>query len=587
MTGVIVITATGEATGTTTAATSAAGATGIATDQRSAEPAPRPGSAAPAPWTDGPVFRHGPVHEIPPASPGSRPRRAGAPAPVSAASRRGVQLVWFKRDLRVEDHRPLAQAAGCGPCLCLYVHEPEVAGAEDFHGAHLAFIQQCLESLDAALRSRGGALTVRSGEATAVLARLHHEVGVAALWSHQETGNAITYARDRRVAAWAEKQGIPWTEYPSNGVVRRLASRDGWAGRWARRMNQPVTPAPEAVTPAACPFSGTAQGTETLGVTPQPRPEAQHGGLAPAAETLASFLGHRGVNYRKDMSAPGPAWTGCSRLSPYLAWGCLSVRQVHQATQARRDELAAARKAGQDVDRRWRGSLSAFAQRLRWRCHFIQKLEDQPDIEFRNMSRAYDGLREDEFDQALFRAWCEGRTGYPMVDACMRALHAAGWINFRMRAMLMSFASYHLWLHWRPTSLHLARLFLDYEPGIHYPQSQMQSGVTGINAIRIYSPIKQVQDHDPEGDFIRRYCPELARVPAKYMAEPHTMPLAVQRESGCRIGEDYPEPIVEHRSAYRRARARIHAVKASAEARETAREVYHRHGSRRRPARRD
>lgn len=498
----------------------------------------------------------------------------------------GVQLVWFKRDLRVEDHRPLSEAARRGPCICLYVYEPEVMGADDFHPAHLNFINQCLESLDAALRARRAWLTVRTGAITEVLQRLVAEVPVAGLWSHQETGNAITYARDRRVAAWAAGQGIPWTEFPSNGVVRRLASRDGWAGRWAKRMNVPVTPAPETIIPVPAMAAGERAGPGTLGLRPETRPGAQQGGLQPAWHTLDSFLEHRGVNYRKDMSAPGPAWSGCSRLSPYLAWGCLSVRQVHQATQARREQLAQAREAGAEVDRRWRGSLSAFAQRLRWRCHFIQKLEDQPGIEFRNMSPAYDGLREDEFDEALFRAWCQGRTGYPMVDACMRALHAAGWINFRMRAMLMSFASYHLWLHWRPTAVHLARLFLDYEPGIHYPQSQMQSGVTGINAIRIYSPIKQVTDHDPQGDFITQYCPELARVPARYLAEPHTMPVAVQRESACRIGEDYPEPVVEHRSAYRQARARIHAVKASAQARETAREVYQRHGSRRRPARR-
>ena len=100
----------------------------------------------------------------------------------------------------------------------------------------------------------------------------------------------------------------------------------------------------------------------------------------------------------------------------------------------------------------------------------MQKLEDEPEIEFRNFNRAYDGLREDEFNDEYFEAWCHGRTGYPMVDACMRALHQTGWINFRMRAMLVSFASYHLWLHWRQPALYLARLFLDYEPGIHYSQ---------------------------------------------------------------------------------------------------------------------
>jgi deoxyribodipyrimidine photo-lyase len=262
------------------------------------------------------------------------------------------------------------------------------------------------------------------------------------------------------------------------------------------------------------------------------------------------------------------------------------MRQVYQRTRERRAELDVERKAGVEVDSRWRASLSAFEQRLRWRCHFVQKLEDEPEIEFQNMNRAYDGLREDEFDRSRFEAWCTGQTGYPMVDACMRALHESGWINFRMRAMLMSFASYHLWLHWRPTALHLARLFLDYEPGIHYSQTQMQSGVTGINAVRIYSPIKQVIDQDPRGEFIRKYCPELANVPLEFIAEPHMMPLTAQRKSGCIIGKDYAAPIVEHAVAYKQARSRIYAKKASADARDEAGKVYQKHGSRRRPARR-
>ena len=172
-------------------------------------------------------------------------------------------------------------------------------------------------------------------------------------------------------------------------------------------------------------------------------------------------------------------------------------------------------------------------------------MEDEPSIEFYNFNRAYDGLREDEFNQDYFEAWCHGQTGYPMVDACMRALHQTGWINFRMRAMLVSFASYHLWLHWREPALYLARLFIDYEPGIHYSQIQMQSGVTGINTVRIYSPIKQVIDQDPQGLFIRRYVPELAEVPEKHLAEPHKMTAMEQTLFRCRIGKDYPEPIVD------------------------------------------
>jgi deoxyribodipyrimidine photolyase len=131
-------------------------------------------------------------------------------------------------------------------------------------------------------------------------------------------------------------------------------------------------------------------------------------------------------------------------------------------------------------------------------------------------------------------AWQAGRTGYPLVDACLRSLVATGWLTFRMRALVVSFASYSLWLHWRPTGLFLARHFLDFEPGIHWSQLQMQSGTTGINTLRIYNPTKQALEQDPGGVFIRRWVPELAGVPSVFVHMPWTMPADAQRMAGCR-----------------------------------------------------
>ena len=230
------------------------------------------------------------------------------------------------------------------------------------------------------------------------------------------------------------------------------------------------------------------------------------------------------------------------------------MRAVHQAT-----ELRLAGCAEPSVRRALRG----FAGRLRWHCHFMQKLEAQPNMEFRNLASAYDGRREGAFDRARFAAWRDGQTGYPMVDACMRYLRASGWLNFRMRAMLASFAAYHLWLHWREPGLFLARQFLDFEPGIHWSQLQMQSGTTGINTFRIYSPTKQAHDQDPDGHFIRRWVPELAHVPLPLLAEPWRMAPSQQRKDGCVIDTDYPAPIVDERSALAHARERVHGVCAS------------------------
>lgn len=480
------------------------------------------------------------------------------------------------------------RAAERGPVVALYVHEPSVLHSPEFDACHLHFIDDCLAELHDSLARIGCPLLIRRGECPEVLQAIHDTHHIQTLWSHEETGLEVTYARDRQVAAWCRTQGVEWRELPQYGVVRRLKTRDGWARRWERRMLAPLATAPQRVMtlPAFQSLDAVAANNRlicqtTLGIAGERRPEAWRGGEQRANAVLRSFLDERGVNYRREMSSPVTGFDACSRLSPYLAWGAISLRTVHQACEKRRHEVRAARDAGQPVDARWLGSLQSFSGRLRWHCHFMQKLEDEPRIEFENFSRAYDGLREPAFDAARFEAWCRGYTGYPLVDACMRALHAGGWINFRMRAMLVSFAAYHLWLHWRTFAPYLARQFIDFEPGIHYSQVQMQSGTTGINTVRIYSPIKQALDQDPEGAFIRRYVPELAAVPVQYLAQPHTMPAHVQQRIGVVIGKAYPAPIVDHVVAYREARERIAQLRRTSAARSEADRVQAKHGSRR------
>jgi deoxyribodipyrimidine photo-lyase len=212
---------------------------------------------------------------------------------------------------------------------------------------------------------------------------------------------------------------------------------------------------------------------------------------------------------------------------------------------------------------------------LHWRGHFIQKLEDQPSIEFRNLHRAYDGLRPKEPDVVKLKAWKNGETGLPFVDACMRCLQATGWMNFRMRAMLVAVASYHLWLDWRQTGQHLARLFTDYEPGIHWSQVQMQSGTTGINTVRMYNPVKQGYDQDPEGDFTRKWVPELSRVPDKFIHEPWKWD-----QAGSVLGKVYPVPVVDYIEAAREARDKVWAVRKNPAFRHEAQAIVKKHASR-------
>jgi deoxyribodipyrimidine photo-lyase len=452
-------------------------------------------------------------------------------------------VVWLKRDLRCRDHAPLAAAAAHEDVLALYVIEPAWLTSPTFDPQHLAFALDCLSELRAQLAARGVPLLVKVGDAIEVLAQLRAEHPYRFLLSHEETGEGWTYARDRAVSAWCRAQGVVWLEWPQTGVVRRLRQRNGWAGRWNARMDAAEVVMPDGYAgaraePADLPTLAS------LGVSAaRPLPAA---GERAAWALLDDFLGGRGRGYRRALSSPLTAAEGCSRLSPHLAFGTLSMRCVHQATEA---------TIARTDDRTLAHALRGFAGRLRWHCHFMQKLEDEPAIEERNFARACDGLREADFDRALFEAWCEGRTGFPMVDACMRSLRATGWLNFRMRAMLVSFAAYHLWLHWREPGQFLARQFLDYEPGIHWSQMQMQSGTTGINTLRIYSPTKQAADHDPQGVFIRRWLPEFG-TPA------------------------YPRPIVNERAALAFAKERLYGLRATPEARAEADAVQQRHGSR-------
>jgi deoxyribodipyrimidine photo-lyase len=475
-----------------------------------------------------------------------------------------VHVVLFKRDLRVHDHRPLREAARRGRVVPLAVVEPELWAQPDASARQWAFCAESLEELQRELASLGVPLVVRLGEIIGVLSQLQGHLRIEGLWSHEETGNGWTYARDRALAHWLRTQGIPWHQIPQTGVVRALGTRDGWARRWEERMGQQPLAAPghlqgHQLALAPLPPGGLPT-PEELGLPPDPCPGRQGGGRAAGLEVLSSFLRERGRGYVKGLSSPLTAGHCCSRLSPHLAFGTLSMREVVQAS-------------------RRSGGPKAFEERLHWHCHFMQKLESEPELEFRDAHPAYAGLRIT--DPERLAAWSEGRMGLPFVDACQRALMAEGWINFRMRALLMAVASYHLWIHWRDSGMVLARRFVDYEPGIHWMQCQMQAGTTGINTVRVYNPVKQGLDHDPAGEYVRRWVPELAGVPLAHLHTPWNMTVAEQEAAGCVLGEHYPLPIVDHEQAAREARERVWGVRKGPGFRQRADAIQERHGSRR------
>ncbi len=491
-------------------------------------------------------------------------------------------LVWFKRDLRVTDHSALVQSSAAGSAVAIYIIEPQWLSSPECSARHIAFVLASLNELKRALSRLGMPLLIRHGSALEVFSELREQLSFDQLYSHEETGSGWTYERDVAVQQWCTHNNITWHEPSQTGVVRRLKNRSGWAAQWAVRMNAAPSDLPVAFRfkPLNDLSAEEVPTLSQLGVCVR---EDEHAALTtPAGERAAwqilnSFLDGRATGYRSALSSPLSAELGCSRLSAHLAYGTISMRSVHQAT-----EHAIAQYQMQQ-DRSMAYALRGFTGRLRWHCHFMQKLESEPAIEWQNFWRAADGIRPDILDsegQQRFDAWCAGRTGYPMIDACMRYLKSTGWLNFRMRGMLVSFASYHLWLHWRITGVFLAQQFTDFEPGIHWSQMQMQSGTTGINALRIYSPTKQGRDQDPQGIFIRRWCPELAHVTLEHIFEPWLMNKLEQKDAQCIIGSDYPAPIVNEKTALAFAKEQLYSLRKNTEAKQQTLQILKKHGSR-------
>ena len=489
--------------------------------------------------------------------------------------RDSLQIVWFKRDLRITDHAPLFAVSQTGAAvLPLYIVEPEYWVQPFASKRHWYFIHDCLVDLNTSLSSLGQPLIIKVGDACEVLNALHLDYEINAIHTFEETGNRWTYDRDIAVRGLCSANNIPLHEYPSNGVVRKLRSRDDWSKIRNVRMAQKIVPKPIALVPLPVILSDPLPAKDHPMFGTQPIGKVQEGGRDTAVAVLRSFLNHRSREYLYHISAPDLSEFHCSRLSTHLTWGTLSVREVAQSITKRRKQLSPLEKKS------FGRNLTAFGSRLAWRCHFIQKIEDQPTIETHCMHPAFEGLRVHDHNEAYYQAWANGQTGYPFIDACMRNLTAEGWITFRMRAMLVSFASYQLWLDWRVTGYHLARLFTDYEPGIHYSQLQMQSGVTGINAMRVYNPIKQSMEHNEDGAFIRKWVPELERVPTAFIHEPWKWQKTLIDDCVFKLGEDYPEPIVDQAMSAKAAKERINDIRKRLDFKITANGVFLKHGSR-------
>jgi deoxyribodipyrimidine photo-lyase len=457
-----------------------------------------------------------------------------------------INVVWFKRDIRTKDHLPLNSALESGlPILLIYVFEPVLINSPQYDKRHWRFISQSLIDANKTLKTFGAEIFIHIGAITALFESILRFAEIDSVYSHMETGTWITYERDKMVKKFFKNHKISWKEYPQNGVLRVIKDRSNWTQNWNQYVNTPVfNPDFSKGSFYKVHEEFRLFGQEILPEWKTKKPQMQEGGESFGWRYLNSFLRERVNNYSKHLSKPEESRKSCSRLSPYLAWGNLTIKQAYQEAEKCKKRNFAIR------------DIENFQSRLQWHCHFIQKFEMECRMEFENLNRGFDKFIKEK-DETKLMAWKEGRTGFPLVDACMRSLKETGYLNFRMRAMLVSFLCHHLLLDWREGADHLARYFLDFEPGIHYPQLQMQAGVTGINTVRIYNPIKQSYDHDADANFIKKWVPELSRLPSSQIHEPWKLTQMEKEIFGFELGKDYSFPIVDPEQAAKIARDQI------------------------------
>jgi deoxyribodipyrimidine photo-lyase len=455
-------------------------------------------------------------------------------------------ILWFRRDLRVHDHEALTQACrDAEEIIPVFVLDPEQLNNPEISSGRVQFMLEALTDLDASLRARGSTLFVLRGQATEMLPKFVEQTGAQGVYFSADIERWSGQLRDRALCSAFASAGRIFKAHLNYFVqTDGVYEREVWTQAWTAFSKLTRAPAPQQIkTPALdlnslrVPFYSTVPALADLGLPPHGQ-TLLPGGESAARKRLPAFLS--GIErYRGSISKPALGEAGgTSRLSAYIKFGCVSVRECVQRARERYRTASPTAQKG----------LEAWASRMRWRDYFIQKFAVFPQAEFVNIYAPFDAIRQpDQINVAHLDAWQQGRTGYPMIDAAMRALTQTGLLNFRMRAMLATFLSVNLMMAWQHGALWFMRHLLDGDACIDHWQWQMQAGITQPTRrfVRAYNPVKQALDHDADAGFIRKYVPELARLPASLMLQPHTLTPMEQQLYGVQLGRDYPWPIVD------------------------------------------
>ena len=468
-----------------------------------------------------------------------------------------INILWFKKDLRIDDNEALYESLKNNDILPIYIFEIELWNQKTHSRRQWQFCKESVLDLRNSLKEKGQPLVIRTGNVIEIFEEISSKFNIMGIYSHQETGDWLTYKRDQEVKLWASNKKIIWKEYLQFSVFRGNINRDDWSKKWAKNTSRGLIKGPLKINPID--FDAGAIPDEKIFSFKKDECKGRlKGGRKKGLERMEYFFKEKLNSYSKDISSPEKSFDSCSRLSPYISWGCLSLKEIFYQANLHKNNNSRMLKS-----------------RLTWHCHFIQKLESEPELEFQDFHPYFQNIRTNKAE--LLVLWSQGNTGFPFIDACMRSLNFNGWINFRMRAMLMSFASYNLWLPWQDSGSELAKKFIDYEPGIHWNQCQMQSGTTSINTNRIYNPIKQGKDHDPKGRFIKKWVPELKKVTDTFIHEPWLLS-KFNNEEYSKL--EYIKPIVDISKTSREAREKIQEITQKKGYWDISKKIYLKHGSR-------
>ena len=452
-----------------------------------------------------------------------------------------LNIIWLKRDLRTQDHKSFEFCEKQNTnYIIIYIFEPSILNYGDISTRHLQFVYHSILHMNSILKVYNKEVLIFHEEAINVFNFLSNKFPIKNVLSYQETGIKISWERDLKIKNFLKYKNINWNQFPRDGIMRGISNRNNWDYNFYKFVNSDLTVNSFRERKKISfdnPFKIKKKLYEILKQYPL---QYQKPGELYGWKYLVSFCEERFETYNINISKPKKSRLSCSRLSPFISWGNLSIKQIFHYIKSHKNFNI------------YKRNFNSVLSRLKWNCHFIQKFESECDYELKCVNRGYESLVYSN-NYELLNKWKTGFTGFPLVDASMRCLIHTGWINFRMRAMLVSVLCHHFDCNWKLGVYHLSKLFLDYEPGIHYTQFQMQAGTTGINTIRMYNPVKQSKDHDNDGSFIKDWVSELSEIPDKFIHEPWKLtPIDYDIDK-----LTYPKPCIDIKKSANIARKKI------------------------------